>query len=209
MFKIILGILLGFSSHVSDRGPDGETPAERAQRMIHVAEDIYAAAGQDRHKAAALLTLAKKETSLSRWVGRGCIGKHPKGTGDCDAGLARSYWQVQENGCPEGWAHPRGSRAAQKQLAVCAIRLWRAAYRRCKKANPDPLAGAYSGYWTACRGLSSANSRARYHKRILARLWVPCSGTPTRKDCKRAAAALALIEGTNGGNQDDTTQETP
>ena len=168
--------------HMSDKDED---PKARDQRLDTIAEDLAIAARGDRNKAAAGITLAEFEAHLARWVGDGCKGDPPKGAGNCDAGRSRSYWQMKEKACRPGWAHPRGSRAAQRAFAKCAVKRWQSSYNRCRTSNTDsPLAGAYSGYWGMCNGLKSATKRAWNHTNVLARLWQNCAGSESGKHCK-------------------------
>ena len=162
----VLAVLLSLQPHVSDLD---EAPGARKARLGAIAQDIATASKGNRDRAAALIVLGSRESHFASWVGDGCQGDPPKGSGDCDKGRARSYWQVWARGCRKGWALPVGSRAAQAAFAGCAARLWQAARRRCQSANEDPLVGAYSGYRSVCRW-EPAKARARRHRVMLARL---------------------------------------
>jgi len=132
-----LALMMSFpSSHL-----DSETYEEREARLKPAAAAIGYAA-RNKFEVRALVTLGKFETEFASYVGNGCIVIPEKASGNCDGGLARSFWQVHK-WCKIAWALPRGSVEATKQFAICAIQHFRGGLRRCHRS----LRGAFSSYY--------------------------------------------------------------
>lgn len=144
---------------------DTESKHERAIRMRGVARDVTRVSRKERD-AAVLLALGWHESRWAQYVGAGCV-EIPEGAADCDAGLARSYWQVHK-WCRPGWRLRRGHAKAPREFANCAIRHWRGALARCRNKHPaGELAGGFSGYRFAPCDWSGGVERAKTYRRML------------------------------------------
>ncbi len=171
MQAAILLILLNSTPHFSDTA----SPEQRLARLTVVAAEQARVANmriggwEPRRIAAALLAIGHHESRFAEYVGAGCL-VIPKGAPDCDAGRARSYYQLWRRACLKAWAQVPGSRAELREGTECAARRLIGAYYRCRADNPkNPLFGAFSGFRSACRW-EGAHSRVRTFSSYLARL---------------------------------------
>lgn len=155
------GALRAFPVHVTDRDEPGES---REARLERVAEAIDSAT-EDPLERAALLTLARYESGLARYVQEGRCADGPRGSRECDSGRSVGLFQLRPNA-----NHPEVPESLGGQAAM-ALRLWRGARVRCRSSVPDELAGAFSAYGTGggC-GASWAKGRAEHLRRLRARL---------------------------------------
>lgn len=124
---------------------DKEPESERLER-VRVAARAITKASRSPSDARVLLTLGKFESAWARYVADGC-DKWPRGAPTCDGGKSRSYWQMKEFACREGWRFERGDPQSVEVFARCAIRVFRRAERRCRgKHAHSTLAGGFAGY---------------------------------------------------------------
>jgi len=122
-----------------------ETPSQREELLAPVALAVVSAT-EDRTEQAALVSLGWHESRWARYVLEGRCADGPDGA-RCDDGRARSPWQVWAVACPSAHELPESHPVVVERAAVCAVRLLRAAKRRCAGRHPaGDWAGAFGGY---------------------------------------------------------------
>lgn len=146
---------------------DTETPEQRKVRIGIAASAIHNAT-RNKHEAVVLLTLIEHESKLALYVARGCVLIPATASGNCDNGLARSYWQMHEASCGEGWSYQRGDPHSVAAFARCAIRIFNWAQKEClKKPNHGELEAGFAGYKTTTRcDWPGSKGRAETYRRI-------------------------------------------
>lgn len=133
--------------------PDQGDDAARVALLTPVAEAIVYATGGSIWRASALASIAMHESALARYVLEGRCKDGPRGA-RCDEGHARGPWQVHR-WC-SAWSHPDGSYESRKREAVCADRLVRSAWKKCRT-----LPGIFAGYATGNRACEWHQAAAR------------------------------------------------
>lgn len=146
---------------------DTETPEQRESRLGLAARAMFLA-GQSKHEIVVLLTLAEHESHYAEYVARGCALIPATASGNCDNGLARSYWQMHEASCGEGWSYQRGDPHSVAAFARCAIRVFNWAQKEClKRPNHGELESGFAGYRTTTRcDWNGSKVRAETYSRI-------------------------------------------
>lgn len=149
---------------------DIESAEQRDSREVLIAEVV---ASYPHRQAAALVAIGYGETTFARYTLFDCH-EIPKGaSGDCDKGLARSYWQLHKSVCPPLFDLPSGSKEAVEAAAACALKQWRFSYRACRgmSAQVERSFSHYGGRgcsrWDRSAKKAAVFSRAiaRYHSR--------------------------------------------
>lgn len=151
-------LLEGGPVHFTDRD---ETSQARSTRLAGVASAIRQATRGDTEIAKALVVYGRAETHFARYVGEGRCSEGPKGS-RCDEGKARTYWQLWEQTCPAAWAEVQGSQAELVAAAVCAARLMRSGWAKCRT-----IEGMFAATWGHGRCTApGAAKRAEMFRRL-------------------------------------------
>jgi hypothetical protein len=190
MMEAILAILLSFRPFFADT----ETLEERRERLDVVARSIEAAAERAtctgeyaatecrpvwhdtrRSLVVALIVLGHQESRYAQYVHEDrCLDGPPGMRCDLDRNgvpRARGPWQAWRVACPDLWDEMAGtSLEATTAAAWCTARRFAQAYRRCQKSNPDPWAGAFSGYTGASCNWAGAVPRSEQVRKLLRKL---------------------------------------
>jgi hypothetical protein len=152
-----LKVLMSFPVHVTDRNED---KGERIHRLAQIAKAIDAASESTRDRAA-LLTLARFESNLARYVEQSRCSDGPRGPLECDSGRATGLWQIH--------GEVPADLAGQ---AALAIRIWRFGLTRCGGAAKDDFTGAFASYGSGgkCAPSGQSAKRAEYMRGVWGKL---------------------------------------
>lgn len=163
-WTLVLSVMLAFPQAGVDRGV--EAPDVRSERLSVLARGL---AGESDENVSAALSVAWHESRLARYVWWSCQWIPKGASGHCDRGKAKTVFQLHKRACPEVWALEDGSDAQVIAGAKCAVKLLKAARRRC-----GSLEGMFGGYAGSCgwRGSRSNGAKARVatYRRILVQL---------------------------------------
>jgi hypothetical protein len=160
-------LLLSFQPHFTDAD---EPEGLRKTRMRRIADAIDRATEKDGwvnwEARRALVTLAKHESHLARYVYENRCAEGPRKEKECDGGKATGIFQIHAND-----NNPKIPLDVESQ-AVIAAKLWWGSYHRCLRGAPDPFAAAYAAYGSGgwCAATKWAESRAAYHRAISGKL---------------------------------------
>lgn len=152
-----LAVLESFPVHVTD----AEEPEEkRSRRLREIATAIDAATDRPTERAA-LLTIVRFESGAAAYVHEDRCADGPRGKLECDSGQAVGHWQLHGEVPSE-----LGAQASK------AVALWRFGLSRCRRAHPDPIAGAFQSFGTGgkCSPSAWSKKRADTMRRIVERL---------------------------------------
>lgn len=148
--------------HVTDLD---EEESARKERLLGVAQAIDTASSEPLDRAV-LVVLAWRETRLARYVHEGRCSDGPRGKYECDRGLAKGLWQIHD---AREWSVPE----ADEEQASLALRLWKGGRARCRRDNPDELAGAFVSYGSggSCAPTKWAKARADHVRKVVNSLY--------------------------------------
>jgi hypothetical protein len=132
----VLNVLLKTPRHTTDRE---ETRAAREARMAQLAQVIAAVSPTTAH-AAFLVTVARHESTLARYIAEGRCSDGPKGQ-QCDGLRSRGYFQNRLVSCKKGWLAPPGSHAELVEMARCSVRDLGRGWKQCGTAE-----GAFAAF---------------------------------------------------------------
>jgi hypothetical protein len=147
--------------HTTDR--DEEQHARDA-RMMQLAT-VVAIEAKTPEIAALLVTVARHESTLARYIAEGRCSDGPKGQ-QCDGLRSRGYFQNRLVSCKKGWFAPPGSHAELVEMARCSVRDLRRGWKQCGTAE-----GAFAAF-NGSRSCSApwAKSRVAMFGKVLGQL---------------------------------------
>jgi hypothetical protein len=149
--------LQSFPVHTSDR----DEPEEKRRKRLREIAAAVDGATTDRPERAALLTLVLFESHAAAYVHEGRCSDGPRGALECDSGLAKGHFQLHGD-VPD----------SLDEQAVKALSLWRFGLTRCRRAHPDPIAGAFQSFGTGgkCSPSAWSSRRADMMRRLTGKL---------------------------------------
>lgn len=164
-FELCLWVLSALTEHVppervSPRFPQAvETLEEKHDRYVDIAWDI-ASVSSNKRDAALLVAVAIKESGLARDVDLGPCDPARVRLGQCDAGRAKTLWQLQ---AVDGWPDRR-------EAARMALKRLRHSEKRCRDLPAEERLAAYAaGTCTSSAGRKISRDRVEFARRIESR----------------------------------------
>lgn len=160
-------LLLSLPPHFTDKDEPEDARKPRLRRIARAMDEATTKDGWVNWEARrALVTIARGESHLARYVYEHRCSEGPRKEEECDSGRAVGIFQLHANK-----DYPEIPLDVEAQ-AVIAAKYWWGHYHRCLRGSPDPYASAYAAYGSGgwCAVSKWSKNRAQFHRSIAGRL---------------------------------------